>query len=135
MKIARPLLILASCLAFSAAAAFAYDINKATQAAGKALEKVRHNTEFYFYNIPPDQKPKPEVILKFMRDCRAAGQAGAIGSEKLSVIFDVLQAALAAKSEEKFDGLVLIVVAAQKDPKKFDALLLSRGITPVYATY
>jgi hypothetical protein len=116
-------------------AASSYSLNKVTQAAGEALQKVRNNTEFYLSNIPPGTTAEPKVILKFIRDCHSARQAAAIASDRLDGIYDVVQAALSERKEERFDGLVLVIVSAKKAPERFDALLLPRGIVPVYATY
>ena len=116
-------------------AARSYSLEKVTQAAGNALQKVGNNKEFYLSNIPPGTTAEPKVVLKFIRECRAAGYAGAIACDRLDAIFDVVQAALSESKDERFEGFVLIIVAATKDSERFDALLLPRGIKPAYATY
>ena len=112
-----------------------YDIRKVAQAAGKSLEAAHKATEFQFYNIPPGKKAEPTAILAFMRECHLSKTAGAIGSDTIDGLFDVLQLAISESKDEKFDGLILIIVGPKKDSERFDSLLLPRGIKPAYAVY
>ena len=112
-----------------------YSLAKVTQAATTALDKVRPSAQFYLYNIPPGKTTDSKAVLRFIKECSLAGQAGAIASDRLDSIYGLLQAAMAESKNTRFDGLILIIVAAKKSPERFDALLLPRGITPVYATY
>ena len=136
LLITLSLLLLVACASTEhESAASSYSLAKVGEAAGKALEKTANTTEFYLSNIPPGTTAEPKVILKFIRDCRTARQAGAIACDRLDAIFEVVQAALSESKDERFDGLVLIIVSAKKDPVRFDALLLPRGIKPIYAIY
>jgi len=112
-----------------------YDIRKVAQAAGESLAATHKTTEFQFYNIPPGKKAEPSTVLAFKKECYLSKNAGAIGSDTIEGLFDVLQRAFSESRGERFDGLVLIVVGPQKDPERFDSLLIPQGIKPIYAAY
>lgn len=125
------LLIGALCLTPLAKAASGYSMQKAAEAAMRALDG---RAEFAFFNLP-EPKGDPATLLQHLNQALEAKVPLVIAAPKLEYIQDLLGATMKKAGKKKFEGLVLVVVGPKKDAEMFASLTKERGIKVVSAAY
>ena len=129
------IIALMSCLVCSVSCSNApYSLGSATKAAGKLMPKDGP-AEFALFNLP-EPKAEPKDLLKLLRDATRGKICLAITSPKLEYIQNLLDRTMeAAKKDEQFNGLYLIIIAEKIDAAAIDAIIKDRGIRAHYGTF
>ncbi len=109
------------------ASAARYTLKGAADAAAALVPKEETN-EFQLFNLP-EPRAKPEALIEQMRNARDKKQILAVCSPKIEWVLDLVRQSMASVPKEKFDGLILIVVAQRREEEKIAAVLKDRGIS------
>ena len=129
-----PTFVLALSLAVIPCFAAPYSLNGAAQAAGALMPKGGP-AQMALFNLP-EPKAKPADLLKVLRQARDQKAYLAITSPKIEFIHDLLGSALkAAKKNEKFSGLNLIIIGDRVDERLFDTTLKAYDIAAKHGTF
>lgn len=109
-------------------------LDRASAAAGHALETVSGDQQFYLCDVE-EAGGSAKGTLRLLRQARTSKAAVAFACPRLDATANLLRAACRDSKDERFDGVVLIIVGPETKPELFDAWLTKKGFRVLHANY